>query len=66
VAEVKRSCYRCSHQPVCRMTDAVMRALDNHMHGFVDVNRQATDERSWIRIFDTLAVVCTKFDPRPE
>lgn len=48
------------------MHDAVSEALDRHRGGFINVNLAADDKQSWIRIFDTLAVVCTQFTPRKE
>ena len=60
---MRRSCYSCQHQPVCRMHDSVSEALGKHRSGFVNVDLPANDEKSWIRVFDTLAVICTKFTP---
>lgn len=55
-----RSCYNCAHSPVCKFRDGVQAAV-THNIGMVDTDQPSSSPKSFIRIFETIAIVCKLF-----
>ncbi|MDH4172122.1 MAG: hypothetical protein OEW90_01855 [Betaproteobacteria bacterium] len=60
-----RTCHTCEHLSLCVFYRAVDHAIrDTNLH-MVDVNQPSSSPTSFIRVFETIAVVCTQYKATP-